>query len=209
MQNDKSFYKKINVLEARISFISNRYVNMQKGFEFKTKENKFGVDLILQQFRETILLCELEFANNEKPFLIIKDGKVIPTYGNVHIPPRRNTFFNNNPRSFYLRILGNTFQEVNQKSLTYTNLGKNITNLPRDPCYNKYSLDAKERFFSDDFSTNYYGFCGSYLECLKWISQTSNIVFLRKEGVNKRKDVLKIFQTKLFDFVKENTFQEV
>lgn len=199
-------------MEAKIAFIANRYVNLQKGFEFKTKEDKYRVDLILQQFRETILLCELEFARN--PFLMFnKDkDKVIPTYGNIHIPPRRYVCFNKNPNMFYLRFKEFTFQMLTEKSLTYTNIGNNIINLPRDPQCNKFSSGIEERFFSDDFTTKYHGLCGNFLDCLNWISRVSNIPFLRKKGVNKKGNFVKTFQVKLSEYliyIKEKSNQEV
>ena len=188
-------------MEAKIAFIANRYVNLQKGFEFKTEEDKYRVDLILQQFRETILLCELEFARN--PFLTFNKDKVIPTYGNIHIPPRRYVCFNKNPNMFYLRVRVDelNFQTLTEKALTYTNIGNNIINLPRDPQCNKFSPEIEERFFSDDFKTKYHGFYGIFLDCLNWISRVSNIPFLREKGINKRGKFIKTFQVKLSEYL--------
>lgn len=168
-----------------ISFISNQFVDIRKGFKFIAK-NKF---LILKKHEKRILLIKREFAKDYhgNPFLIRQDNKVIlnPLYDNIHIEPRLEGLFRKHPNSYYIRI--SELYYFTKKSLAYVNIAKNIIKLDRDPDYNKYSSQVKENFYADDLTTEYKGFCSTYPKCLKWISKHSKINFYYNQNKPKPK----------------------
>jgi len=168
-------YENANIVEEKLCDVFNEFIKCMIGYKFKTDQNRFKTDIILQKYRITCLKIEIE--SSDKNFLSRRKNKIILPYGDITIQPRREKNFIENPDEYYIRIRETNAHHLNKDTLAYVNINKNILNFKRLPMYNKLSTAEKENFFCDNFNTKYQGFYGTIPECIKWIAKKSHISF--------------------------------